>query len=63
MRYKDGRKMKRRNMKKVKKMLYKNFYFKYLKRKHDYTSCYWCNRVIKKNANYCQWCSKPNLEK
>lgn len=45
-----------------KKPIGRKSYLKYLKRKHDYVKCSWCNRVIKKDSNYCQWCSKPNLD-
>lgn len=46
-----------------KKAIKRNGYLKYLKRKHDYAKCAWCNRVIRKNSNYCCWCGKTNLEK
>nr|DAL26768.1 MAG TPA_asm: Rubredoxin-like zinc ribbon domain protein [Bacteriophage sp.] len=47
----------------IKKQIPKNGYLKYLKRKHDYTKCNWCNRVIMKKDNYCCKCGNPNQEK
>lgn len=49
--------------KRIKKPIKKNGYLLYLKRKHDYTKCHWCNRVIDKKSNYCPYCGKPNQEK
>ena len=45
-----------------KKPIRRKSYLKYLKRKHDYVQRSWCNRVIKKDSYYCQWCSEPNLD-
>lgn len=45
-----------------KKPIRRKSYLKYLKRKHDYVQCSWCNRVIKKDSYYCRWCSEPNLD-
>lgn len=39
-----------------KKPVRRKGYLKYLKRKHDYTKCTWCNRVIRKDSNFCCWC-------
>ncbi len=47
----------------IKKTIRRKGYLKYLKRKHDYTKCSWCNRVIRKDSNFCCWCGKANLEK
>ena len=46
----------------IKKTIRRKGYLKYLKRKHDYNKCSWCNRVIRKDSYYCQWCSEPNLD-
>ncbi|EMF0202718.1 hypothetical protein NXK88_001949 [Enterococcus hirae] len=45
-----------------KKPIGRKSYSKYLKRKYDYVKCSWCNRVIRKDSYYCQWCSEPNLD-
>lgn len=49
--------------KRVKASIQKNSFTRYLKRKHDYTKCCWCNHVIKKNDNYCWKCGTANLGK
>lgn len=48
--------------KRVKRPIPKKSFFKYLKRKHDYTKCSWCGRVIEKKSNFCQYCGKANQE-